>query len=127
VDDGCGHRGLPSRYRPRPIAILPPGIARNIHRPSESPALYQRSGLHLRRRLGNLLLGTRSGFWQLRAMAVVTNALIGLMLAGTSLGGFALFWIARQDDSRAGRLLGLLAILLSVLALIWLSAGHHWL
>jgi hypothetical protein len=59
-------------------------------------------------------------------MAVVSNALIGLMLAGTSLGGFALFWIARQDDSRAGRLLGLLAIAVSVVALIWLSVGHHW-
>jgi hypothetical protein len=60
-------------------------------------------------------------------MAVVANTFIGLMLAGTSLGGFALFWIARQDDSRAGRLLGLLAIALSVVALIWLSVGHHWL
>jgi hypothetical protein len=59
-------------------------------------------------------------------MAVVTNALIGLMLAGTSLGGFALFWIARQDDSRAGRMLGLVAIALSIIALIWLSVGHHW-
>jgi hypothetical protein len=60
-------------------------------------------------------------------MSVVANALIGLTLAGTSLGGVALFWIARQDDSRAGRLLGLLAIALSVVALIWLSVGHHWL
>ena len=60
-------------------------------------------------------------------MAVVANAFIGLMLAGTSLGGFALFWIARQDDSRAGRLLGLLAIAVSVVALIWLSVGNHWL
>jgi hypothetical protein len=60
-------------------------------------------------------------------MSVVVNALVGLMLAGTSLGGFALFWIARQDDSRAGRLLGLLAIAVSVVAVIWLSVGHHWL
>jgi hypothetical protein len=60
-------------------------------------------------------------------MSVVANALVGLMLAGTSLGGFALFWIARQDDSRAGRLLGLLAIAVSVVAVIWLSVGHHWL
>ena len=60
-------------------------------------------------------------------MAMVANLLIGLALAAAALGGFALFWIARQDDSRAGRLLGLLAIALSVVALIWLSTGHHWL
>jgi len=60
-------------------------------------------------------------------MAHVLNALIGVALLALFLGGFALFWIARQDDSRAGRLLGLLAMATTVTMLGYLTYGHHWL
>ncbi len=60
-------------------------------------------------------------------MRAVFNAAIVLALAAVFLGGLALFWIARQDDSRTGRLLGLLAMAASALGLAYLAAGHHWL
>jgi hypothetical protein len=60
-------------------------------------------------------------------MAHAFNALIAGALLLLFLGGFALFWIARQDDSRAGRLLGLLAMTAAVGTLVYLSYGHHWL
>ncbi len=54
------------------------------------------------------------------------NILIALILVAGILGGVALFWIARQDESRAGSLLGLLAVALAVLAAAYLTLGHHW-
>ena len=55
------------------------------------------------------------------------NALIGIALAVLFLGGLALFWIARQDDSRTGRLLGLVAMATAATGLGYLTYGHHWL
>jgi hypothetical protein len=56
----------------------------------------------------------------------IGNIIIGLGLAGTFLGGFALFWIARQDDSRFGRVLGLLAMTAAVGVAGYLHFGRHW-
>ena len=57
---------------------------------------------------------------------MVLNLAALLVIAAMVLGGIALFWIARQDDSRAGRLLGLLAVALGAVALLYLGAGNHW-
>jgi hypothetical protein len=59
-------------------------------------------------------------------LALVGNLVISLILAGFILGGVALFWIARQDDSRLGRMLGLLAVAFGGFAVIYFVAGHHW-
>lgn len=59
-------------------------------------------------------------------MATVGNIAIVLVLLAVFAAGVALFWIARQDDSRAGRLIGLLAIAGSAVAFVWLGGGH-WL
>lgn len=59
-------------------------------------------------------------------MSMVINLAIALAVAAMVLGGIALFWIARQDDSRAGRLLGLLAVALGAMAILWLGTGNHW-
>ena len=60
-------------------------------------------------------------------MSFVENIVIALVLAGFFLGGGALFFIARQDDSNAGRVIGLLAATAGTVAAIYLTAGHHWL
>jgi len=60
-------------------------------------------------------------------MAWLWNVVIALAAAALFLAGFALFWIARQDDSRAGRLLGLLAMAASMVGLSYMTYGHHWL
>jgi disulfide bond formation protein DsbB len=60
-------------------------------------------------------------------MSLLGNIIIALVLAGLFLGGGALFFIAQQDDSRAGRLIGLLAATAGAVATIYLTAGHHWL
>jgi uncharacterized membrane protein len=60
-------------------------------------------------------------------MSLLGNIVIALVLAGLFLGGGALFFIARQDDSRAGRLIGLLVATAGAVAIIYLTAGHHWL
>ncbi len=59
-------------------------------------------------------------------MSTVLNLAAALVIAALVLAGVALFWIARQDDSRAGRLLGLLAVALGAAAILWLQAGSHW-
>ena len=60
-------------------------------------------------------------------MSLLGNIVIALILAGWFLGGSALFFIARQDDSRAGRFIGLLAATAGAVAIIYMTAGHHWL
>lgn len=60
-------------------------------------------------------------------MTFVVNIVIALILAGFFLGGGALFFIARQDDSHAGQLVGILSAAVSVIAALYLSVGHHWL
>jgi len=59
----------------------------------------------------------------MRGLVHLAFALISLLLFS---GGFALFWIARQDDSRAGRLLGLIVMAASALTIVWLAAGHRF-
>jgi hypothetical protein len=58
-------------------------------------------------------------------MHLLGHILLALLLIAVFLGGFALFWIARQDDSRAGRLIGLIAMAVGALTLAWLLAGHR--
>jgi hypothetical protein len=60
-------------------------------------------------------------------MSTLANATIALALLAAFAGGFALFWIAGQDDSRAGRLIGALAMLGSSACAGWLIFGPHWL
>ena len=59
-------------------------------------------------------------------MSTILNMAVALVIAAMVLGGIALFWIARQDDSRAGRLLGLLAVALGAVGILWLETGNHW-
>ena len=59
-------------------------------------------------------------------LALFGNLFMFLVLAGVILGGVALFWIARQDDSRAGRFLGLLAVVCGGVVLIYVIYGGHW-
>lgn len=60
-------------------------------------------------------------------IAFIANIVIALALAGFFLGGVALFFIARQDDSHAGRIIGIIAALGAALVATTLTAGHHWL
>jgi disulfide bond formation protein DsbB len=55
------------------------------------------------------------------------NIAIAVILAAAILGGVALFWIARQDDSRMGRLIGLLSVAIGAVTGLYLTTGHHWL
>ena len=57
-------------------------------------------------------------------MHVLWNVFVLLVLLLVFLGGFALFWIARQDDSRAGRLIGLLAMAIGALSIAWRTTHH---
>lgn len=59
-------------------------------------------------------------------LAAVLDVLIGLALVGAVLGGLALFWIARQDGSRLGRVLGVCFPIAAIFAWMYLTAGHHW-
>ncbi len=52
---------------------------------------------------------------------VLIAALLGLAALGT-----ALFWIARQDDSRAGRTIGMGSITLVIFAGLYVLLGRHW-
>ncbi len=60
-------------------------------------------------------------------LPLLGNIAIGLILAAAILGGVALFWIARQDDSRLGRLIGLLSVAIGAVAGLYLTTGQHWL
>lgn len=60
-------------------------------------------------------------------MSFVGNIVIALVLAGFFLGGGALFFIARQDDSQAGRFIGLLSAIVGAVVIVYLTVGHHWL
>jgi len=60
-------------------------------------------------------------------MSLLGNIIIALVLAGLFLGGGTLFFIARKDDSRAGRLIGLLVATAGAVTIIYLTAGDHWL
>ncbi len=57
-------------------------------------------------------------------MHVLMNLAVLLILLLVFLGGLALFWIARQDDSRAGRLIGLIAMAASAFAIVWRTTHH---
>jgi len=59
-------------------------------------------------------------------MHVFGHIVIAALLVVVFLLGFALFWIARQDDSRAGRLIGLIAMAGSAFALAWIAGGHRF-
>ncbi len=58
-------------------------------------------------------------------MHTLAHIVFTLILVLVVLGGFALFWIARQDDSRAGQLIGLAVTAIGVLAIALLTTGHR--
>ena len=57
-------------------------------------------------------------------MHFVWNVIVLLVLLLVFLGGLALLWIARQDDSRAGRLIGLIAMAAGAFAIVWRTTHH---
>ncbi len=59
-------------------------------------------------------------------MHLFGHIVIAVLLLVIFLLGLALFWIARQDDSRAGRLIGLIAMAASAFALAWIAGGHRF-
>ena len=59
-------------------------------------------------------------------MATMWNIAICVGLLAVFAAGFALFWIARQDDSTAGRNLGLLVMAIAVVFFGYLNGGDHW-
>jgi len=58
--------------------------------------------------------------------AALFNTVMGLAMAASIAGGVALFWIARQDDSRPGRIVGILFPTAAMTAALYLTVGHHW-
>jgi FtsH-binding integral membrane protein len=60
-------------------------------------------------------------------LRLIENFLLCLLIAGAFFGGMALFWIARQDDSRLGRILGVLCTLVAILIGVYLVLGDRWL
>jgi FtsH-binding integral membrane protein len=60
-------------------------------------------------------------------LRLIGNIVLCLLVAGAFFGGVALFWIARQDDSRLGRILGVLCTLVAILIGVYLVLGGHWL
>jgi hypothetical protein len=60
-------------------------------------------------------------------LKLIGNILLYLVVAGAFFGGVTLFWIARQDDSRLGRILGVSCTLVAILVGVYLALGNHWL
>jgi hypothetical protein len=58
-------------------------------------------------------------------LVVVGDVFIGLAIAGAALGGGALYWIARQDGSPQGRVVGTLIVLAAVVAGLYLTLGFY--
>jgi len=59
--------------------------------------------------------------------SVLGNVLIVLTLSAAIGAGVALFVIARQDVSRAGKVLGVLIVAAAVCTAIYVVLGEHWL
>jgi len=60
-------------------------------------------------------------------LATIGNVLLILGVAAGLGGGAALFIIAKQDDSRAGRMIGAAITSVCVIAALYLTLGNHWL
>jgi len=58
---------------------------------------------------------------------IAGNVFFALQMAATFLIGVALFLIARQDESRLGRILGITLTVLALFELAYLTFGNHWL
>jgi hypothetical protein len=59
-------------------------------------------------------------------LAIALNVMIVLALIGLAMGGVALFWIAGQDGSRTGRILGVLFFAAAILGALYMIMGRHW-
>ena len=57
---------------------------------------------------------------------LLLNVLLSAVLFGAGATGIALFWIARQDDSRAGRLIGIALLAASVFIPLVLTIVQGW-
>ena len=58
--------------------------------------------------------------------SVILNLILSAILIGAGASGVALFWIARQDDSRAGRLIGITLMSVSVFIAGGLTLAQGW-
>jgi hypothetical protein len=59
-------------------------------------------------------------------MTFFLNLALLAILVGVAATGVALFWIARQDDSANGRIIGIGLVALVVLAALYIVLGRHW-
>ncbi len=59
-------------------------------------------------------------------MHVAFNLLLISALLALVVFGWALYWIARQDDSKAGRAMGVFAIAGGASVALYLALGRHW-
>ena len=59
--------------------------------------------------------------------SVLGNVLIVLTLSAAIGAGVALFVIARQDVSRAGKVVGVLILAATISMAIYVVLGQHWL
>ena len=59
-------------------------------------------------------------------LAIALNVIIVLALIGLAMGGVALYWIAGQDGSRMGRILGALILAAALLGATYMIMGRHW-
>ena len=75
-------------------------------------------------RLG--LLQRRTLMQDSPVLALLCNLLIGAAMTGIVVAGVALFWIAKQDGSAAGRNLGILLVLATITTAGILTAFNLW-
>ncbi len=59
-------------------------------------------------------------------LPLLYNVLIGAAMATALFGGVVLYWIAKQDGSPAGRVLGVLLILAALAAAGYLTVTNLW-
>ena len=60
-------------------------------------------------------------------MTVLLNLVLFAVLIALMVIGVALFWIARQDDSRTGKSIGVGLVVLGTFTTLYVVIGHHWL
>jgi hypothetical protein len=59
-------------------------------------------------------------------LALLCNVLIGAAMTGIVVAGAALFWIAKQDGSAAGRNLGILLVLAAITTAGFITLFNLW-
>jgi hypothetical protein len=59
-------------------------------------------------------------------LVAASNVIIGLVIALAIVGGLTLFWIARQDGSPQGRILGILIVVAATIVATYIIYFHYW-